>query len=155
MKFTRRQVGGEPAKLNRHFQHGITVALRKIASHIRTRAKWYAPKSPTRAMLRKIYAFGSRGGGKNRPRPGRLMQSIVSKSDTKTASVFIAEDAPAIKYAAKIHDERGISWWNRGPGTVAKGPQAREKFIDRAAKDEDKRTQRTLLQEIKKATKGR
>ena len=114
----------------------IRRGFREIGQAACSRAKWYAPKSPTRAMLRKMYRFGSRGGGKNRPRPGRLMQSIQWISDDRSATVFIGRSAPARAYAKRIHDEKGKTWWNRGAGTVAKGPQANEKFIERAVKDE-------------------
>jgi len=129
-------VSGEFADLGRKMKAAVSRGLRRIGQTVCARAKWYAPKSPTRAMLRKIYRFGSRGGGKNRPRPGGLMRSIDWVSNEHSVSVFVGQNSEASKYAKRIHDEKGLTWWNRGPGTVAKGPQADEKFIDRAANDE-------------------
>lgn len=47
-------------------------------------------------------------------------------------AIFVAANSEAGKYAARIHDKKGIDWENRGIGTIAKGPQADDKFIERA-----------------------
>lgn len=46
--------------------------------------------------------------------------------------IMVPANSAASGYASKIHDQKGRSWQQRGPGTVAKGPQADEKFIARA-----------------------
>lgn len=104
---------------------GFTRALYRIGTVWKRTAVQYAPISPTQAKL------GSKS--KRRAMPGGLMRSIMFYSTEKRVEVFVPSNAPAGKYAAKIHDEKGKSWRNRGPGTIAKGPQADEKFILRAA----------------------
>lgn len=44
----------------------------------------------------------------------------------------MAANAEAGKYAKRIHDEKGKTWRKRGPGTVAKGARADDKYIQRA-----------------------
>ena len=144
-------VSGEFRELSRKMQAAVARGLRRIGQAVCSRAKWYAPKSPTRAMLRKIYRFGSRGGGKNRPRPGGLMRSIDYVSNEHSVSVFVGRNSEAAKYAKRIHDEKGLTWWNRGPGTIAKGAQADEKFIDRAANDGADENMKIMDEEMEKA----
>lgn len=68
---------------------------------------------------------------------GGLEQSITQETllDGMEGKVFVPSNSAAGKYAKKIHDGRGKTWHNRGPGTRHKGPQAREKYLTRA-KDE-------------------
>jgi hypothetical protein len=68
----------------------------------------------------------------SRPNPGGLTRSIDYRVTEDDAEVFVSANSEAAKYAKKIHDEKGATWFNRGPGTVAKGPQADELFILRA-----------------------
>lgn len=68
-----------------------------------------------------------------RPMPGGLMRSIMMRSTDSLVEVFVPANSPAGTYAHKIHEEKGSAWKERGPGTQAKGPQADEKFISRAA----------------------
>ena len=151
MSVTPPDVAGEFEELSRRMQSAVRRGLKRIAQVVCTRAKWYAPKSPTKAMLRQLYAFGSRGGGKNRPRPGGLMRSIDKVSNEHSASVFVGQHSEAAAYAKRIHDEKGQTWWNRGPGTIAKGPQADEKFIDRAGDDEAENALAILDEEMEAA----
>jgi hypothetical protein len=144
-------VSGEFDGLSRRMKAGVARGLKRIGQTVCARAKWYAPKSPTRAMLRKIYRFGSRGGGKNRPRPGGLMRSIDWVSNEHSVSVFVGQNSEASKYAKRIHDEKGLTWWNRGPGTIAKGPQADHLFIDRAANDEAENNLKVMDEEMERA----
>jgi hypothetical protein len=87
----------------------------------------------------------------NRPMPGGLMRSISMRSDSEKAEVFVPSNAPGGKYAAKIHDERGSKWRDLGPGSQAKGPQAREKFILRAFVDRQQEITMMVSDEMNKA----
>lgn len=49
-----------------------------------------------------------------------------------TVRVFVPRSSAAGKYAHVIHNLRYVRWWKRGPGTRAKGRNAKELFIDRA-----------------------
>lgn len=77
-----------------------------------------------------------RGPSGSRPTPGGLMRSIQARSTGETAEVFVPSNSVAGTYAFKIHEERGSKWKDLGPGSQAKGSQAREKFITRAASDQ-------------------
>lgn len=86
-----------------------------------------------------------------RPMPGALQNSIQMRNGVDYIEIFVPSNSPAGKYAAKIHDERGKTWQNRGPGTVAKGPQAKEKFIARAITDRRMDIERLIDAETMKA----
>ena len=120
-----------------------------------------APRSPTAAQARaqrKAAWVGKHGAGKasirafnkaqrqgkarrkanshSRHAPGGLVKSIqwrmTGKGFALDAEIYVAANAEAGKYAKRIHDEKGKTWRRRGPGTVAKGARADDKFILRA-----------------------
>lgn len=115
-----------------------------------------APRSPTQAQLGKAMKAkyvakhgSSRGFSKHksaamarrkpnshsRPAPGGLEKSIKYKiigTKEPDGMIYVARNAPAGKYAARIHDEKGKTWRKRGLGTVAKGARADDKYILRA-----------------------
>ena len=59
----------------------------------------------------------------------RVMRQDWWKSQVELS---VPSGSEAGKYAYIIHSLRYVKWWNRGPGTVAKGRQAKELFFDRA-----------------------
>ena len=73
---------------------------------------------------------------------------LRGKGLSTDAEVYVAANAEAGKYAKRIHDEKGKTWRKRGPGTVAKGARADDKYILRAvqqaAKDFPARLQKLL-----------
>ena len=120
-----------------------------------------APRSPTAAQARaqrKAAWVGKHGAGKasirafnkaqragkarrkagshSRHAPGGLERSIEwevrGKGFAMEAEIFVTANAEAGEYAKRIHDEKGKTWRKRGPGTVAKGARADDKFILRA-----------------------
>lgn len=63
----------------------------------------------------------------------RCVKRIFRRDYWKSfVEVSVPYSSPAGKYAHYIHNLRYIKWWNRGPGTKAKGRNAKEKFLDRA-----------------------
>ena len=113
------------------------------ASEIRAvrRAKWEAKgKKPTKKQ-KAAWKARINPRAKSRPAPGGLERSISMWSranpnwENSFVEVFVKQGAEAGKYAKKIHDEKGKSWRNRGPGTIAKGARADDKFIERARDD--------------------
>lgn len=106
-----------------------------------------APISPTMAQLARIRRKTRQNTSKrkkassySRPVPGGLERSIemeFSQAELR-GEVFVADNSEAGKYAARIHDEKLITWHNRGIGTIAKGQQADEFFIERALESESK-----------------
>ena len=126
--------------------------MRRIADVVAKRAFEYAPRSPTRTIASATLKVQRRS--KSQRTPGGLEKSIRGEmrfvSGSPEASVFVASTAPAGKYAKRIHDEKGITWWRRGPGTVAKGDQADHKFIERAIKDTQKVFVPIMESEIRK-----
>ena len=83
--------------------------------------------------------------------PGGLEKSIEYEADETHCSVFVAANSQAGRYAKRIHDEKGITWRNRGAGTVAKGPRADEKFIERAIRDNAQTFGAIVEDELRKA----
>ena len=86
-----------------------------------------------------------------RPKPGGLMRSIAFTSSDNHAEIFVPANSPAGTYAFKIHNERGTKWKDLGPGSQAKGPQAREKFIERAVTDNTSNIIAVMNDELNKA----
>lgn len=119
-------------------------------------AKRNAPKSPTNKILSSTLKRKKRTAQKMHP--GGLEKSIdFDMPDGMTASVFVAQNSFCVNkksgfnYAKRIHDEKGITWRNRGPGTVAKGARADEKFIERAIRENGDRFQKIFDDELRKA----
>ena len=81
--------------------------------------------------------------------PGGLEKSIQAETLANgDVSVFVASNSLAGEYARYIHDEKGVKWFKRGAGTVAKGSRADEKFIARAVADNSERYLMVYQQEI-------
>lgn len=108
-----------------------------------------APKSPTNKIHSSTLKRKKRTA--RRMLPGGLERSIQYESDASHCSVFVASNSEAGAYARRIHDEKGITWRNRGPGTVAKGARADEKFIERSIRDNLPKIQACLDDELRKA----
>lgn len=108
-----------------------------------------APKSPTNEIHSSTFKRKKRTA--RQMRPGGLERSIQYESDASHCSVFVASNSEAGAYARRIHDEKGITWRNRGPGTVYKGARADEKFIERAIRDNLPKIQACLDDELRKA----
>ena len=96
-------------------------------------SKANAPRSPT--MKQHSATLKRKKRTARRMLPGGLEKSIEYEATETGCSVFVARNSQAGKYAKRIHDEKGVTWRNRGPGTIAKGARADEKFIERAIKD--------------------
>jgi len=118
-----------------------------IAATVKDLSSDYAPKSPTDAEAK------ARGGKSGKTLPGALQSSIDMKATVNFAEIFVPTNSPAGAYAYRIHEEKGSKWWKRGPGTVAKGEKADEKFIERAISDSEKDLITILDDEIKQIKK--
>lgn len=103
----------------------IGASKRRGAVTVKT-TDYYKPASILAAIT------GKSAGAGHTANPGGLMRSIQLETGDDFAEVFVASNAEAGSYAVKIHDEKGQTWQKRGPGTQAKGPQADDKFIQRA-----------------------
>lgn len=142
-------------------QKALEQALRDAARQAHKDAVANAPRGPTAAQeraQRKSNWVAKRGGGQaslrafnaaqragkarrkagshSRHAPGGLERSIewrlTGRGFALDAEIYVAANAEAGKYAKRIHDEKGKTWRRRGPGTVAKGARADDKFILRA-----------------------
>lgn len=141
-----------PAQVDAAFQR---VAYR-VAALVADTAKRYAPKGATQqektfSSKLKMWSRGwsparvshvlkaakkrRKKNAKSRPMGGALQNSITFFAQPNVAEIYVPSNSPAGKYAVRIHDERYVTWKNRGFGTIMKGPQAREKFIERAMND--------------------
>lgn len=90
----------------------------------------------------------------SRPMPGALQDSIQVRCGVDYAEIFVPSNSPAGKYAVRIHDEKNQTWWNRGAGTIMKGPQADEKFITRAIKDKAYECRKIVGDAVAKVMEG-
>jgi hypothetical protein len=121
---------------DRQIRDNCRQTLTRLALLVHRDALANAPISPTQATLnglRKTTRVVTRKAtATSRPKPGGLMRSIAFRVSDGSAEIFVAANSEAGRYAFRMHEEKGKSWWNRGPGTVAKGSRADEKFITRA-----------------------
>lgn len=128
--------------------------IKRVTLLIHRDAVRNAPKSPTQAELMSVRKLKTRRARKarsvGRPSPGGLERSIEMLTDDRTGIVFVSAGSQAGKYAGRIHDQKGEKWFNRGPGTMAKGPQADEKFIKRALDGNELNAVRVLKHEHSK-----
>lgn len=117
-------------------------------------AKRNAPRSPTKKQHSKTLKrkrITSRKGFF----PGGLERSLAYEVlPNGDVSVFVAKNSPAGAYAKRIHDEKGVTWHKRGAGTIAKGTQADEKFIERAVHEHVDEYGKILKREIDRELKG-
>lgn len=104
-------------------------------------ARKNAPKSPTRQTLNRIRK--TKRKTRRNPRatsrhtPGTLEKSIQTDANEQRLEIGVPSNSNAGQYAYKMHEEKGRTWFKRGPGTVQKGAHADEKFIERAIEDND------------------
>ena len=133
-------------------------ALKASALTVHALARRYAPISPTQAQRNALRKTKRRVVRKatahTRAKPGGLTRSIEFYAGPDYASVFVAANSEAGKYAAKIHDEKFKTWKRRGIGTIAKGSQADEKFIERALADSEKKIDAIFEAKLKKIGLG-
>lgn len=118
----------------------LQTALVKSSSKIFTTSKRYAPISPSLSQVNKIRKSKrlkpkTRKQFTMRHKAGALMRSIRCTIYNRMARFYVLRNSEAGAYARRIHDDKGKTWFNRGIGTIAKGPQADEKFIERAIDD--------------------
>jgi len=113
-----------------------TLAFLKAGEVVVGTAKNYCPMSETADQISARLKTKEKTEQKKID-PGRLAQSIRLMSyDDKHAAIGVPSNSGAGKYASRIHDEKGSSWFKVGRGTKAKGPQADSEFITRAVEDE-------------------
>jgi hypothetical protein len=114
------------------FERAMPRVLKRFGVLVQGTARKFCPESPTIAM----YARQNKSGKTKRRRSsittGSLRDSITTKSDKVTTSIFVPRNSRGGKYAERIHDGKGTSWRKRGPRTVQKGADADDKFIYRA-----------------------
>lgn len=139
----------------------ITRGLSRIGLIAQRAATAYAPRSPTNAQYSTTLKRKKRTARKLFP--GNLEKSIDweivgSGTPTPGVSVYVAANGycrskKGYNYAPKIHDERGKTWHNLGPGSIAKnsGGKVGDKFIERAIADNADAFFRILQDEAKKA----
>ena len=151
-----KEIAAGLARLNRQIAERRDRALQRATLLVHRESILNAPRSPTSAQLfrlRKTKGKTRRDpGSHSRPMPGGLRRSIEFDVQPEFGEVYVALNSEAGKYAARIHDERHITWWNRGPGTVALGERADELFIERALND-NRGTIDTMLDDAVKGLK--
>ena len=135
------QVAADIRNLSRASSEAAREALRDCGRLAMMEAKRRAPRGPTLKNLSHNLKRKKRTTLKSRPSfkpPGGLERSIQFESDSAHASVFVASNAEAGKYAKRIHDEQFITWRNLGPGSKEKsnnGFVIGGKFIERGIRE--------------------
>lgn len=107
------------------------------------------PKSPTVKKASKTLKRKKRT--RTRHFPGMLEESIQAEARGLVGEIYVAANSPGGPYAHYIHEMKNKLWFKRGPGTIAKGDRADEKFITRAVMDNQDKLQKILDNAIEKA----
>lgn len=131
----------------------ISKAVARCGLHCMREAKANAPRSPT--MKQRSTTLVRKRRTKQKSTAGQLEKSIQYDAYGNTATVFVAQNAycktaKGYNYAKRIHDEKGVSWFKRGAGTIAKGARADDKFIERAVKDNVGRYEKLISDAVAK-----
>lgn len=116
---------------------GAVAGVRKACLIVHREAVRNAPISPTNNQYSKAVLKRKKRTSR-RLHPGGLSRSIEWDARDMEGAVFVASNSEAARYAKRIHDEKGKTWHKRGPGTVAKGARADDKFIERAVRDNER-----------------
>lgn len=132
----------------------IAKAVEACGQHAARESKRNAPRSPTKKQGSATLKRKRRS--KQRRAPGGLERSIEYEVTPDSATIFVAQNAACrtakgFNYAKRIHDEKGVTWFKRGAGTVAKGARADEKFIERAIKENAGRYEQRIQQAVSAA----
>ena len=136
-RFLRRgAIAGDRVTLKATKRRGVTEVML---------TKFYADRLKT-----DFYGFGN-PRSTTLPKPGGLMRSITLHATENQAEIFVPVNSEAGKYAFRIHEEFGKTWFHRGPGTQAKGAQAGAKFIERAVTDNGRELVRIAEDEMDRA----
>jgi hypothetical protein len=148
------------ARAGGNVQQTMLRAHTRMGAKVLATARLYSPKSPTLQERKKSskatkaqWAAAEKrklATATSRAMPGTLQNSIMLLATASIAEVFVPINSPAGAYAWKMHEEKGKTWKNRGVGTIAKGPKADEKFIERAINDNEQALVSILDSEIDK-----
>ena len=138
----------------------LEPTMQRIGQHAMRQSKGNAPKSPKVSQISATLVRKRRT--KRRSVPGGLEKSITysvefgghGQQDIE-AHVFVPKGSAAGEYANYIHNMKGIKWFKRGIGTVAKGARADEKFIYRAVHDNISKYGKMIRKVVAKATQGK
>jgi hypothetical protein len=129
-------------------------AMRRCGEFAKRESIRNAPRSPTQSVINNTRKTSRRRPAglrsTNRAKPGGLERSISLTVGNDNAEVFIATNSEAGKYAFRIHEEKGISWHERGPGTITKGTRADDKFIERAVFENERQFGRIITAEVER-----
>lgn len=148
-------IASDMDRMARGLDSAAERAAREIGKFVKRVAVSYAPKAPTRTLLKRLRK--TKRKTKRNPRatswrtPGGLERSITFEPDSSGVDILVPANSEAGKYAVFIHDggPNGTGdWQNRGPGTVAKGDQAGDKFIERAITDNEAEINKIMRNEM-------
>ena len=133
-------------------------ALTRIARIAHREARKNAPHGPSASQIKAKRKTKRKVKRKNRaysrPAPGGLERSLAYTADQNEAVIFVAANSEAGKYGYRLHEEKGLTWKKRGPGTQAKGARADDKFITRAVINNEGNFLEILTDEVKTAVAG-
>ena len=154
-----KEVQAHLLQLSDEIAAAVGGALSETTTAVLAKSILNAPISPTMAQLKRVKRKTrqdtrkrKKAGSYSRPVPGGLERSIEMEYDQTElrGEVFVAANSEAGKYAERIHDDKYVSWHNRGIGTIAKGSQADDLFIERALDSEaenlDNRIEKALTE---------
>ena len=124
----------------------MRAAFRDIGLSVSGTARDNAPRSMTTGQYKRTLktAMGRRDSVFH-GQPGGLERSIEYRvHGSEWVDILVPINSRAGKYASIIHDEKGSVWEIRGDGTVAKGGQADDLFIERAIEAHQDETKRRI-----------
>lgn len=127
-------------KLGAGQQAKVPGMIQEVGRFVHAEAVLRAPISPKQeqVILKKPTKTGKARFTTQKHNPGGLERSITLRflDGGLAAMVFVPSTSEAGRYAGRMHDERGQSWQNLGPGSLAKPGSSTgavgEKYVVRA-----------------------
>lgn len=123
-------------KAGKSYERASAVFLKEFGRRVWIKARALCPISPQKQQSARQNKSGVSRRNPKYVTPGQLTNSIQMDAQKDRVSIFVPSNSPGGAYAKKIHDERGKTWKNLGPASIAKG--ATDEFIFKAYDAEQK-----------------
>jgi hypothetical protein len=149
MRLDERPVVAKLRQINRIFtgnEPHMARAMNAVGLHVQAVAENNAPRSPSTSQYRRqLKTAKGRKNSTFKGTPGGLERAIEHQvHGSEYVDILVPINSRAGKYAAKMHDEKGSTWNELGPGSRAKGGQVGDKYILRAIESEEDANAREL-----------
>ena len=128
-------------KAGKNTPANIKKMLKKVGVIVQGKARTYAPRSMTKSQYVSTLKGGKTKQAASKFHPGQLKKSITAEQSKNKVEIGVPSNAPAGKYAEKMHDDRGRSWKELNKFN---DPDATDKYIYKAYDDSEGNIEKAL-----------